>query len=147
MSTKLTARLSDGTEWEVVERCDTPFDIKTNTILDGYDRMLLKPLKPSPPKELWVAVENATGLFGGTRLTDIGKNLNPDYTNFRYVLAEEPKAKPQPREWWDVRCILNDKVLCSYDNYGEALGLLVRENGIAGRTEFEIVHVREVLDG
>ena len=94
MSEKLTARLSDGTEWEVVERCNTPFDVKTNQILDGYDRVLLKPLKPSPPKEVFVNVNSD----GRVDLAYAPDEVLPRFsagTFHRYILAPEP----EPTSW------------------------------------------------
>jgi hypothetical protein len=166
---KLTAKLSDGTEWEVVERCDTPFDIKTNTILDGYDRMLLKPLKPSPPKEVFVTMHKETGSLVSVRKAILNTDdLYKCYSFHRYVLAEETlkeKAirlgkeafngenilfkkleKPQPREWWDVRYKKNGKAYCSYYVETDASEFVVRENRVRPmESQLEVAHVREVL--
>jgi hypothetical protein len=132
---KLTARLSDGTEWKVVNNLPATEGSENRVVW-------LTPIKPSPPKELWVAVENATGLCGGTRLTEIGKGLNPDYTNFRYVLAEEPKENPQPREWWEVRYRDGDKMFTK-TNLRIDLPAVMEHQDYEG--QFYIVHVREVL--
>lgn len=90
MTSKLTARLSDGTEWEV--------DGKWAADGPGCVRCSLKPLKPSPPKEVYVS-------YGAGRVWNVEEydfSNEGGYPARRYVLAEEPKAKPQPREWWCV---------------------------------------------
>lgn len=78
---KLTARLSDGTEWEVVEKwtADGP----------GCVRCSLKPLKPSPPKapkEVWVSF-----FRDGTPLNVESVYYGDSYR--RYILAPEHEPK------------------------------------------------------
>ncbi len=168
---KLTARLSDGTEWEVENVLTHIYDAITNEPLPGHRMASLKPIakKPSPPKEVWVAIEKSTGLCGAARPIDIGGGISHDYNNFRYVLAEEPKCmtcgyemqsiagsnrnyfcshcivpdkKPQPREWWDVRTYYGS-VYASYMNEADAKEFLATLG--ARQRYYKVVHVREVL--
>lgn len=93
MSEKLTAKLSDGTEWEVVEKwtADGP----------GCVRCSLKPLKPSPPKEVFLCVYS-DGSVSATYLTaeDASKyalGLSAPYPVHRYTLAPEPESNSAPK--------------------------------------------------
>jgi hypothetical protein len=76
----------------------------------------------------------------------------------KYVLAEEPKemnhgtdaaaylGKKQPREWWQVRYKRpTDRIYCSVETREQAEDIARKESDEAFR-QFEIVHVREVLD-
>jgi hypothetical protein len=110
MTEKLTAKLSDGTEWEVVRLEHRTYDVHTNQMIDGWKMALLKPLKPSPPKEVWVSY--GVGEVWNVETHDFSKEGG--YPAHRYVLAEEPKEKPQPREWWEVRYLDDSRPYCSY---------------------------------
>ncbi len=147
---KLTARLSDGTEFEVLTQ--------SLTVGGGTHTLLVKPLKPSPPKELWVNVYT-TNTRGTTVCAHTDKpvalaSLNPPGETHRYVLAEEPKEmdhgldaaaylgkKPQPREWWIVYDFVAGKDYV-FDNEGAAK--ISYEHAPTHRRP--PIHVREVLN-
>jgi hypothetical protein len=159
MTSKLTAKLSDGTEWEVYHKwtADGP----------GWVRCSLKPLKPSPPKEVWANVYPDLGYgYHYKTLKEAEKNLEPSGSTHRYVLAEESKeekpiynefnfrhswlnpkfvAKPQPREWWDVR-FMDGTAGTTWTTGVSAKDWAAKENERLGYQCYEVVHVREVLD-
>lgn len=144
--TKLTARLSDGTDWEVVERCNTPFDIKTNQILDGYDRVLLKPLKPSPPEEVFFTVHEKTGeIFSWALDRGTARGLSGGRDPIRYILAPEPEPDKKPaREWWIIRNRFTGVTLKARDSEMGAVSF-VESHTVLEAKDFEVVHVREVV--
>jgi len=93
---KLTAKLSDGTEWEVVSTAGPTCGMRSGIpYRDETIRVELKPIKPSPPREVWVAHHKQNGTLGGARIANLD-NINPAFENFRYVLAEEPESDKDP---------------------------------------------------
>lgn len=125
---KLTARLSDGQEVELVPEA----------YCDKGQMYLVRPLnyKPSPPKEVWVTV-GPTDVGFAYKTYQAGK--------VRYILAPEPEPQPKPaREWWVVRYKQSPHVIyCTVDTRDEAESV-VREDSNGAFKQFEIVHVREV---
>jgi hypothetical protein len=164
---KLTAKLSDGTEWEVV---NTRIEVEypdTHKQLTNHRTVLLKPIKPSPPKEVWVNVYDGKhfgSAFSKKEVEDIGLRDLP--AAVRYVLAEETlkektiqacyealngenlflkKLKePQPREWWVVCCEDESLPHGPWSRKADAENFMETQRYYAPGT-MKIVHVREVL--
>lgn len=161
-SEKLTAKLSDGTEWEFTTPPQETFD-KSGWVA------WLKPLKPSPPKEVFLCVYS-DGSVSATYLTaeDASKyalGLSAPYPVHRYTLATEETAgeknmrlakemfnadnamlkalKKPAREWWEVRYRDDTNAVSSFSSKERAEGFMAHF-GLA-LDSYEIVHVREVV--
>lgn len=138
---KLTAKLSDGRELDVCS--------EWHAKEDNYTMIVAKPKqeKPSPPKEVWVPLYSNGSLVGSYASKDEAPPNKDTRSTHRYILAEEPKVEEkQPREWWEVRYKRpSDRVYCSVDTREQAEDIARKESDEAFR-QFEIVHVREVLD-
>jgi len=157
---KLTARLSDGTEWEFTRNPEETFD-KSSWVA------WLRPLKPSPPKEVWVM----TGPDGKKDLYTYEHNAlfnqGPRDSIARYLLTPEPaealkeKANrlcaevfdaenilfksPKPaREWW---CVTEKQYGAVYGSFKSEEEARSCRNcyGHPSLEYLEIVHVREVV--
>jgi hypothetical protein len=99
MSTKLTAKLSDGRELDVCS--------EWHAKEDDYTMIVAKPAtkKPSPPKEVWIAYNSSgvkTTYFYRPNVEAYEKANVPVH---RYVLAEEPKAEEDSRGFSVKSCI------------------------------------------
>lgn len=96
---KLIAKLSDGTEWEVVNNMPTAEGSENRVVW-------LKPLKPEPPKEVWANIypDGDRRFYEDRDSADIlGNPERIGGKAHRYVLAPEPEpAQKKPREWWVV---------------------------------------------
>lgn len=140
---KLIAKLSDGTEWEVVNNMPTAEGSENRVVW-------LKPLKPEPPKEVWANIyPDGDRLFYSDReaVEILGRPERIGGKALRYVLASEPEKKP--REWWGIAWNWRDtdelrRMQC------ERL-FLTRETAEAYARQYyrhykyEIVRVREVV--
>lgn len=137
---KLTAKLSDGREYEV-----------TSTFMkgDGTEvQLFCEPIKPEPPKEVW-ANYYPDGKFGNLypSLDEAKCSARPDGRSHRYILAPEPEPEKKPEEpplelWVNVHP--GDHTNIAYGNYGEAAKNVDRDMG--GRV---VCYVRRtaVVDG
>lgn len=94
---KLTARLSDGTEWEVLSTAGPTCGMRSGVpYRDETIRVELKPKKPSPPKEVWINLY-PDGQFAATHRSKYSAMTNCENTGavtLRYILAPEPESKP-----------------------------------------------------
>lgn len=164
---KLTARLSDGTEWEVLSTAGPTCGMRSGVpYRDETIRVELKPKKPSPPKEVWVSCDKDGDVWN---VEKHNFSNGGGYPCHRYILApEETKTermvkasgltdpspfnvlKPKPaREWWDVRYLDDGRPYCSYDNEAQAKLWCEQENGwlrqANHKPRYEVVHVWEVV--
>lgn len=124
---KLTARLSDGQEVELMPEA----------YCDKGQMYLVRPLnyKPSPPKEVFVKLESN----GDPYWVD---KMKLHDTCVRYILAPESEPKPA-REWWDIREHTNGGIAATFNSEEAALKYLKdRELYCMG---YRVVHVREVV--
>jgi hypothetical protein len=100
---KLTARLSDGTEWEVVG--DKVYQSKAAR---GEHVIWLKPLKLSPPpKEIWVPWYGSRGLGGSYASKDEAPPDTDCRSTHRYVLAEEAEGGDRQPSQYCRKCGLS----------------------------------------
>jgi len=158
---KLTAKLSDGTEWEFTTPPQETFD-KSGWVA------WLKPLKPSPPKEVFLRVYSDNSISATYRTAKEAVECAPGYLGpsniHRYTLATEETAreknirlgkemfnadnamlkelKKPAREWWDVRN-KKDGSICSTFHTEDAASFYVRKHFLG--EAYEVVHVREVV--
>lgn len=137
MTNKLTAKLSDGREFEVVNDMPTAEGSENRVVW-------LKPLKPEPPKELWVNIYKASLKFHSfcayPTLERARQYVDDNYAvTHHYVLADEEK---QAREWWEVRRGNSFSLVHSMHSSYE---MAILGAGEFDRGEYLIVHVREVL--
>lgn len=106
-SEKLTAKLSDGTEWKVVSNEPTAKGSENRVVW-------LMPLKPSPPKEVWIM----TGPDGKKDVYTYEHNAifnqGPRDSIARYILAPEPESESAPK------CIFCDKPMELISQVGSA---------------------------
>lgn len=160
-SEKLTAKLSDGREGEVISISNGARGMRSGTAyVDETIHLVIKLLKPSPPKEVWIM----TGPDGKKDLYTYEHNAlfnqGPRDSIARYILAPEkeetptekfirlgnelinqPNAtvaalKPKPaREWW----LVHDNQLCRLVVFGS------KEKANEVYPLNEVVHVREVV--
>jgi hypothetical protein len=100
MSNKLTAKLSDGREYEVLSGDD---------IANHPDRIWLsvKPIKREPPKKVWVNVHRDGEKFFYEQFADSRANARTatyDATYCYRLMGDEKAAeeKREPREWWQI---------------------------------------------
>lgn len=135
---KLTAKLSDGTEWELVGE---------DKIFPATERLLveMRRVKPSPPKEVYVQIyeSNRVGAaYGEDELPLVGSVMRPQLV--RYILAPEPEPLPKPPAEYALN-FTHDGALSSV--------LKFLPNGdtakvwIGGGLAHKAIIVREVLDG
>jgi hypothetical protein len=110
---KLTAKLSDGTEWEV--------DILVHQ-RDGTKNAVLQPLKPSPPKEVWIVQYSDGSISASYRSAEEAEKYTVGFSGtskpHRYVLAEEPKEQLNVTvENICKRCNQRFDYLCVHEGY------------------------------
>lgn len=112
--TKLTAKLSDGREYEVMS---------TFMKRDGTEvQLFCEPIKPEPPKEIWANIyPDGDRLFYSDReaVEILGRPERIGGKALRYVLASEPEKKP--REWWVVKETEWPNMWCFFNTKDEAL--------------------------
>lgn len=166
-SEKLTAKLSDGTEWKVVSNEPTAKGSENRVVW-------LMPLKPSPPKEVWVPYYEETpkgedplgsAFLSREEAASVGARV------LHYTLAPEPKCMncdkemerigessknyfcrhcvvpedPKPaREWWEVRYRDATTTVNSFPSKERAEGFMSHFG--SALDSYEIVHVREVVE-
>lgn len=143
---KLTARLSDGTEWEVISRAGPTCGMRSGVpYRDETIRVELRPLKPSPPKEVYLRVYSdesvsATYLTVNEAIACTRGYSGPSNIH-RYILAPEPEPVPKPaQEWWVVKSFQTGKVIESFDSRDTA-----NIFSLNCSRPVEVVHVREVV--
>lgn len=137
---KLTAKLSDGTEWRVDILGGQP---------NGDMQVMLKPLKPSPPKEVYIRVYSDNSVSATYRTAEEAvvstRGFSGPSNIHRYILAEEPKPEPKkPREYrLHFYC---DGALAKVTPHGSKAALYVNSS-IEREREYptECVDVREVV--
>lgn len=95
MTQKLTAKLSDGTEWEVLSYRGQAFGKRDGiSYKDETIGLELKPLKNGPPKEVFLELPGEKEFQHIRSYSFDSTTTGGKYT--RYVLADEKK---EPREW------------------------------------------------
>ena len=117
MAKKLTAKLSDGTEWEAEEFARD---------VTGTVHVKLTPLKPEPPKEIFVRTYGDGTISASYRSKDeaikyTGAQSGPSSNIHRYTLAPEPEPEKKPREWWVVKDTEWPNMWCFFNTKDEAL--------------------------
>jgi len=136
--TKLTAKLSDGREYEVMS---------TFMKRDGTEvQLFCEPIKPEPPKEIWANIyPDGDRLFYSDReaVEILGRPERIGGKALRYVLASEPEKKP--REWWavvrEVEGTHPVAKLCTSED--EALRMAMYE-AITNAGKYDVRRMREV---
>lgn len=136
MTEKLT-NLETGTEWKVFSGSFVGED--------GARVVTLVPLKPKPPKELWVSFNNSGRVQHLYRTKEESEKVICDGQNpvTRYVLAEDESEKPkrEPKEFYAVRVFGGPKsVTLLFDSCIEAIDY---QRGITSGSI--LFRVREVL--
>lgn len=152
MTNKLTAKLSDGREFEVVGSFG-PISLGVgdgSLKTSGEMQLLVKPLKSEPPKEVFLELKGGQGLQYINSYTLDGKLAENTKHYTRYVLAvDEPKQEKKAREWWFVHASGNSDPYCFFDKESEARDFCDRDSQrmkeVGMIVRYEVVHVREVL--
>lgn len=138
--TKLTAKLSDGTEWEVLSYRGQAFGKRDGiSYKDETIGLELKPLKNGPPKEVFLELPGEKEFQHIRSYSFDSTTTGGKYT--RYVLADEKK---EPREWWEVICPCDPNIVNSFTSREKAESFM-QYFGASSNT-YEIVHVREVVE-
>lgn len=96
---KLTAKLSDGREFEVL--------CQSLTVGGGAQHLTVIPLKPEPPEEIFVRLYSDGSISASYRTMTEAIAYTRGYSGpsniYRYTLAPEPEPEQKkPREWWAV---------------------------------------------
>lgn len=135
-SEKLTAKLSDGTEWKVVSNEPTAKGSENRVVW-------LMPLKPSPPKEVFLCVYS-DGSVSATYLTaeDASKyalGLSAPYPVHRYTLAPEPGLK-ESRRVFHLHFRKNGQLLRAVEPIEKGMRVVVFEDKL-----FEHEYAHEVI--
>ena len=96
---KLTAKLSDGREFEVL--------CQSLTVGGGAQHLTVIPLKPEPPEEIFVRLYSDGSISASYRTMTEAIAYTRGYSGpsniYRYTLAPEPEPEQKkPREWWVV---------------------------------------------
>lgn len=147
---KLTAKLSDGTEYEVL--------CQSLTVGGGVQHLTVVPLKPEPPTEMWINIyPNVLCSVAYSGYKEAAENVNKNmggrticYVRRTSVLDGKypiPKLDPEqkPREWWGVgRFFYGDcDRLNIFPNERDARNWLSSQPAMKTGA-FEVLRVREV---